>query len=92
MIAVGVSPIGSSEEMKKIVLITNIPAPYRVDLFAYMQRNLTQYEFHVIYTSRCEDNRLWNIDESKMKNSHVLASRTIKIKKKLDNRYGRPPD
>ena len=87
MIAVGVSPIGSSEEMKKIVLITNIPAPYRVDLFAYMQRNLTQYEFHVIYTSRCEDNRLWNIDESKMKNSHVLESRIIKIKKKLDNRY-----
>lgn len=73
--------------MKRIVLITNIPSPYRVDLFDYMHRNLTEYEFHVIYTSRTEDNRLWNIDEEKMKNSHVLKSRVLKIRKKLDDRY-----
>ena len=73
--------------MKRIVLITNIPSPYLVDLFDYMHRNLTEYEFHVIYTSRTEDNRLWNIDEEKMKNSHVLKSRVLKIRKKLDDRY-----
>ena len=73
--------------MKRIVLLTNIPSPYRVDLFDYMQRNLTEYEFHVIYTSRMEDNRLWNIDENKMRNSHVLKSRVLKIRKKLDDRY-----
>lgn len=73
--------------MKRIVLITNIPSPYRVDLFDYMQKNLTQYEFHVIYTSRSEDNRLWKVDENKMKNSHVLESKIIKIRGKLDSRY-----
>lgn len=73
--------------MKRIVLITNIPSPYRVDLFDYMQKNLTEYEFHVIYTSRSEDNRLWDINEDKMKNSHVLESRVLKIRGKLDDRY-----
>lgn len=73
--------------MKRIVLITNIPSPYRVDLFDYMQKNLTEYEFHVIYTSRSEDNRLWDINEDKMKNSHVLESRVLKIRGKLDARY-----
>lgn len=73
--------------MKKVVLITNIPAPYRVDLFDYMQKNLIEYEFHVIYTSRSEDNRQWNVDENKMKNSHVLESKVLKIQGKLDDRY-----
>lgn len=73
--------------MIKIVLITNIPSPYRVDLFDYMQKNLTDYEFHVIYTSRTEDNRMWNVDENKMKNSHVLESKVLKIRGKLDDRY-----
>ena len=73
--------------MKRVVLITNIPSPYRVDLFDYMQKNLTGYEFHVIYTSRREDNRLWNINEDKMKNSHVLESKVLKIRGKLDARY-----
>lgn len=73
--------------MKRIVLITNIPSPYRVDLFDYMQKNLTEYEFHVIYTSRSEDNRLWNVNEDKMKNSHVLESKVLKIRGKLDARY-----
>ena len=31
---------------KKAVFITNIPSPYRVDFFSYMQKNFPEYEFH----------------------------------------------
>ena len=34
--------------MKRIVLVTNIPAPYRVDLFHYLQTNIKEYEFHIV--------------------------------------------
>ena len=29
---------------KKAVFITNIPSPYRVDFFSYMQKNFPEYE------------------------------------------------
>ena len=66
--------------MKKIVLITNIPAPYRVDLFYYMQTHIKEYEIHVIYTNENEDNRSWNIPKEKMLNSHVLHSKVLRRK------------
>lgn len=71
----------------RIVIVTNIPAPYRVDLFYYMQTHLESYEFHVIYTSRNEDNRQWTLDEDRLLNSTILNSRIIKIKGQMDNRY-----
>ena len=73
--------------MKKIVLITNIPAPYRVDLFYYMQTHIKEYEIHVIYTNENEDNRSWNIPKEKMLNSHVLHSKVLRRKGMLDKRY-----
>ncbi len=73
--------------MSKVVIVTNIPSPYRVDLFYYMQTHITEHEFHVIYTSRSEDNRQWNIDDEKLLNSHILEAKVIKIKKEMDNRY-----
>ena len=72
---------------KKIVIVTNIPSPYRVDLFYYMQTQLKTYEFYIIYTSRNEDNRQWSLDEGKLLNTTILKSRIIKIKGKMDNRY-----
>lgn len=73
--------------MKKVVIITNIPSPYRVDLFHYMQTHIKEYEFHIIYTSKNEDNRSWNIPEEKLLNSRVLDAKILKIKNKLDTRY-----
>lgn len=73
--------------MKSVAIITNIPAPYRVDFFDYLQKNYADYEFTVIYSSRNEDNRRWNIDQEKLNNSIFLDSKTIKIKKRLDYRY-----
>ena len=73
--------------MSRIVLITNIPAPYRVDLFYFMQKNIDKHQFYIVYTSRSEANREWKIDERKLLNSVVLESKIITIKGKMDNRY-----
>lgn len=73
--------------MKRVAIITNIPAPYRVDFFDYLQKNYGEYEFTIIYSSRNEDNRNWDIDQEKMKNSVFLESKTLKIKKRYDNYY-----
>lgn len=35
--------------MIKAVFITNIPSPYRVDFFAYLQKHYPEYEFHIIF-------------------------------------------
>ena len=73
--------------MIKVALITNIPSPYRVDLFYYMQTHLKEYEIHVIYTNQSEDNRKWKIENEKLINSHILNSKIIKLKGELDDRY-----
>lgn len=73
--------------MKRVAIITNIPAPYRVDFFDHLQRNYPEYEFTVIYSSKNEDNRKWKIDEEKLKKSVFLRSKTIKIKRRYDTKY-----
>lgn len=72
---------------KKVAIITNIPAPYRVDLFNYLQSNYSEFDFIIIYSSKSEDNRQWKVDKSKIINSIFLKSYTIKIKKSNDNKY-----
>ncbi len=73
--------------MNRVVLITNIPSPYRVDLFHYLQTQVTEYEFHVIYTNKSEDNREWVLHDEKLLNTHILKSKIIKVKGKIDVRY-----
>lgn len=73
--------------MKRIVIITNIPSPYRVDLFYYLQKNTGEYEIYILYASKNEDNRSWEIDKNKMVNSYFLDSRTIKIPFRFDTKY-----
>ena len=73
--------------MSKVLLITNIPAPYRVDLFYYMQTHQQTHEFFVIYTNRNEDNRQWTIDERKLLQSTILESKIIKRKGEGDMHY-----
>lgn len=70
----------------KVCIITNIPSPYRVDFFNYLINN-SNYDITVIYSSKNEDNRLWKIDKSLIRNSIFLKSKTIKIKKRMDNKY-----
>lgn len=73
--------------MKKLVIITNIPAPYRVDFFYYLQEHVKEYDIYIIYASRNEDNRTWEIDENKIKNSYFLNSWTLKIPRRYDTKY-----
>lgn len=73
--------------MKKVVIITNIPSPYRVDLFKYLQNTSTEHEFSIMFSSTNEDNRGWKFDLSTLKNYYFLKSKTIKIKKKMDIKY-----
>lgn len=70
--------------MKKVVIITNIPSPYRVDFFYYLQENVKKYEFHVIYSSVRNTSRQWHADENRIQNSSFLKSYNIKIKKRYD--------
>lgn len=73
--------------MKRVAIITNIPAPYRVDFFDYLQKNYNEYDFTIIYSSKNEDNRKWDIEQEKMNQSVFLESKTIKLKKRFDNYY-----
>lgn len=73
--------------MKHVAIITNIPAPYRVDFFEYLKKNYTDYKFTIIYSSRNEDNRKWEIQQEKLRDSVFLESKTIKLKKRFDNYY-----
>ena len=73
--------------MKRVAIITNIPAPYRVDFFDFLQKNYKDYHFTIIYSSKNEDNRTWKIDEEKMNHCVFLTSKTIKIRKRYDNYY-----
>lgn len=72
---------------KKLIIITNIPSPYRVDFFYYLQQKVEDYEIHIVYASRNEDNRAWEIDEHKLQNSHFLDSWTLKIPRRYDTKY-----
>lgn len=73
--------------MRHVAIITNIPAPYRVDFFDYLKKEYQDYKFFIIYSSKKEDNRKWNIEQEKLKDSLFLESRTIKIKKRFDTKY-----
>ena len=73
--------------MKKILLVTNIPAPYRVDLFYYLQTHVKQYEFYIMYCAREADNRCWNVDNTKLLNTTFTKTKAIPIKKKYDTKH-----
>lgn len=72
---------------KKVTIITNIPSPYRVDFFYYLQTHCTGYEFSVMYY--CNDNmaRQWKADEDRIVNSYFVPSKTVRIKKKFDDHF-----
>ena len=65
--------------MKKLLIVTNIPSPYRVDFFHYIQTNMTDYDIHIMFQSGNERSfRTWSGGEEKLKNTHFLKSKFIK--------------
>lgn len=73
--------------MKRAVFITNIPSPYRVDFFAYLQKNFPEYEFHIIFSGAGMENRKWSVELEGLEHTIFLKSRTIVIRKRFDDRY-----
>lgn len=73
--------------MKRAVFITNIPSPYRVDFFVYLQKNFPQYEFHVIFSGAGMENRKWSVELDGLEHATFLKSRTLIIRKRFDDRY-----
>ncbi len=73
--------------MKKVVFITNIPSPYRVDFFVFLQKTYTQYEFHVIFSGGGMENRKWHVELRELKNYRFLKSKTLIIRRRYDDRY-----
>lgn len=73
--------------MKRVVFITNIPSPYRVDFFVFLQKNYPQYEFHIIFSGAGMENRQWHVAMEELKHHIFLKSKTIVIRKRFDDRY-----
>lgn len=73
--------------MKRAVFITNIPSPYRVDFFRYMQEHYPEYEFHIIFSGAGMENRKWSVELEGLKHYRFLKSKTIIIRKRFDDRY-----
>ena len=71
----------------KILFIINIPSPYNIDLFYYLQNNLSDYQFHILYISETEDNRQWTTNKEILRNVYVLNTKTFKFHNKLDVHY-----
>ena len=63
--------------MIKAVFITNIPSPYRVDFFAYLQKHYPEYEFHIIFSGAGMENRKWSVELAELSHYHFLKSKTL---------------
>ena len=59
---------------KKVTIITNVPSPYRVDFFYYLQTHYSDYEFSVMYYCNDSMARQWKADEDRILNSHFVPA------------------
>lgn len=75
------------KHIPKVLIITNIPSPYRVDFFSYLQHNYPSFNFQILFTKVNEDNRKWDVDLDKITNIEFLNSCVIKYKKSDDFYY-----
>jgi glycosyltransferase involved in cell wall biosynthesis len=62
----------------RIVLITNIPAPYRLPVYELLNEKYKD-DFLVIYCAKKESNRSWNLGEFKF--NHLFLKENVKAKK-----------
>lgn len=65
--------------MKTLLIITNIPSPYRVDFFHYLQQHETDWEIHILFQAGNDSSfRQWNGGEEKLTNVHFLKSKVMR--------------
>ena len=65
--------------MKKVLIISNIPSPYRTALFSYLQDSQGDYRFQILYTSRREDDRAWSQQTEGLKDTYYQTSRVLSV-------------
>ncbi len=70
-----------------VVIITNVPSPYRVDFFYFLQTHYGDYDFSIIYYCNDSMARQWKADEDRILNSYYVPSKTIRIKKHFDDHF-----
>ena len=74
-------------KVKKVVIITNAPAPYRVAFFKYIQNKDSEYSFHVIYASENRQiGRQWDVPEKELGSHTFLECKVITIHRKYDDK------
>lgn len=62
----------------KVVIITNIPVPYRLPIYEKINRDQT-IDLTVFFCAKNESNRLWNLELPKFK--HLFLKENVKAKK-----------
>ncbi|NWF49019.1 MAG: glycosyltransferase family 4 protein [Ignavibacteriaceae bacterium] len=65
-----------------ILIVTNIPTPYRIPLFNLLNKKLEERgcSFHVAFAAKGYERRKWEVDESEFNFSHsYLKSKKIKL-------------
>lgn len=70
--------------LKRVVLVTNIPTPYRIPLFNELNRQLTEagYSFCVVFGGKTYSRRKWEVDLEACTFSYkILGSQTIQLGK-----------
>lgn len=73
--------------MRKVAILINMPAPYRVALFDELAKN-PNYDITVIYSTLLEDDRKWDINKDYFKHKYIfLKVKTIKLKHKSIHKY-----
>lgn len=66
--------------MKHVLIISNIPSPYRTAFFAFLQNASAEYRFSVLYTATSEADRVWKTDNEKLKDTYFLKSKILRVK------------
>ena len=71
--------LSSSMPRRKVALLTNIPAPYRVELFNQLQQH---HDLKVFFDAASEPNRKWNPPAALRFPHRYLASRVLAYQRK----------
>ena len=66
--------------MKNVLILSNIPAPYRTALFSYMQSGTPQYRYQVLYTSHTEADRAWKVSEEELRDTYFLNAKILRVR------------
>ena len=72
--------------MKRLLIVTNQPAPYRVDFFIYLQKNYgKEFDIWILFsTGNDASDRKWKADEDELENKVFLKSKVFKLRSSYD--------